>query len=148
MNPSTIVQTLVAAAMMRTIAGAIPGKKVFTTTVEGICLQMGWPTPDPGSTVIYYAGCSQGEAVAFFLKLIENPKNTFTLNLTDEQTATKYSRFIEEFNGATRTSCQTALNLENGDMEKIIYKPTPKNAETLETSIGSLQRTFTPGYCP
>ncbi|KAF4693938.1 hypothetical protein FOZ60_009684, partial [Perkinsus olseni] len=127
MNPSTIVQTLVAAAMMRTIAGAIPEKKVFTTTVEGICLEVGWPTPDPGSTVIYYAGCPQGEAVAFFLKLIENPKNTFTLNLTDEQTATRYSSFIEEFNRTTRTSCQTALKIENGDMEKIIYKTSPKN---------------------
>ncbi|KAF4662461.1 hypothetical protein FOZ61_002422 [Perkinsus olseni] len=129
MNPSTIVQTLVAAALMMTIAGAVPENWIFTTTVSGICFMVGWPPEDPGPIVI------------------ESPRNTFTLNLTDEQTATEYNSFIEETRETLRTSCPTVLKIMDGDMEKILYEPTPGN-ETLEISIGSIQRTFTLGDCP
>ncbi|KAF4662358.1 hypothetical protein FOL46_005342 [Perkinsus olseni] len=142
MNPSTSVQTLVAAAMMRATAGAIPETGVFTTTVSGVCFLVGWPPADPGPMVNFFAGC--GVDTASELKVIENPKNTFTLNLTDEQTATRYSSFIE----AAGTFCQKVPKIEYGDMEKIIYEPGLKNDETLKIAIGSITRTFTPGGCP
>ncbi|KAF4682800.1 hypothetical protein FOZ60_010080 [Perkinsus olseni] len=146
MNPSTIVQTLVAAALMMTIAGAVPENWIFTSTVSGICFMVGWPPKDPGPIVSYYAGCPHGGATALDLKVIESPRNTFTFNLTDEQTATEYNSFIEETRKTLRTSCPTVLKIMDGDMEKIIYEPTPGN-QTLEISIGSIQRTFALGNC-
>ncbi|KAF4746524.1 hypothetical protein FOZ62_025658 [Perkinsus olseni] len=142
MNLWTIVLNLVAAAMMRTIAGATPKARIFNSTVAGVCFLVAWPPKAFGPMVNYYAGCPSGEAGAIYLKIIEDPENTFTVDLEDEQTARRFNGFID----AARISCQGVLKFGDTDMKKIIYEPTPKN-ETLEISIGLIQRTFTPGDC-
>ncbi|KAF4693860.1 hypothetical protein FOZ60_009999 [Perkinsus olseni] len=140
---ATAITLLTATTMLGTLDAAIPKTRVFSTTfVEKTCFQVTW-LQGADAMVTYNSECRYGDAIAAGLKLVEDPENTFTIDTKDNGTMSLYQEYVAKSN----TYCEGVVKFGNGDMEKIVYS-TRSAWETLQLSVGGIQRLFTPGACP